>query len=156
MAQNTVASVQPTPGTGANRMELSRRGKACLWKQPSFQTHQGKAASPKPAALKGGFLLLLREETAVWRKCSLRHKSARMSTARTENADPLRWEAGQLRSFRELREEGRPGSLGSSLRIYQRRPPNRPGDLGSLSEHGWGWLYQRAGPVWEEVAFHSL
>ena len=68
-----------------------------------------------------------------------------MSTARTENADPLRREAGQLRSFRERREEGRPGSLGSSLRIYQRHPPNRPGDLGSLSGHDWGWLYQRAG-----------
>ena len=43
---------------------------------------------PKPAALKGGFLLLLREETAVWREGSLRHKSARMSTARAENTDP--------------------------------------------------------------------
>ena len=51
---------------------------------------------------------------------------------------PARWEAGQLSPFR-----GRRGGLdlwGSSLRIYQRSPPNRPGGLGSLSGHNWDGL----------------
>ena len=58
--------------------------------------------------------------------------------ARTENTDPRK--AGSWAAEPIQREEGRPGSLGSSLRIYQRPPPNRPGGLGSLSGHDWDGL----------------
>ena len=124
--------------------EKRNTGQACLWKQPSFETDNEKAAFPKPTALKAGSLCRrerrqLSEENA---HLDMNQLERQLPAPRMLNQMVGSW-AAELIQREEEREAWTRGFLGP----FQGAPPSkkilskRPDSLGSLLWFDWDLLY---------------